>query len=85
MHYTNTPDNKKVIIRNDINHLKANFEIAPLSIAGAEMFGVLKKKFKDSSIISKENIKNIISTSCLQVLQFVTVILWSVPIHYFHC
>jgi len=55
--YNNAPDNKKVIIRNDINHLKTNFEITPLSIASAEMFGLLKKKFKDSSIISKENIK----------------------------
>lgn len=53
----NAPDDKKVIIRNDINHLKANFEVAPLSIVSAEMFGVLKKQFKDSRIISKENIK----------------------------
>ena len=55
--YANAPDDKKVIIRNDINHLKANFEVAPLSIASAEMFGVLKKQFKDSRMISKENIK----------------------------
>jgi predicted nucleic acid-binding protein len=53
----NAPDDKKVIIRNDINHLKANFEVAPLSIVSAEMFGVLKKQFKDSRMISKENIK----------------------------
>ena len=55
--YANAPDDKKVIIRNDINHLKANFEVAPLSIASAEIFGVLKKQFKDSRMISKENIK----------------------------
>ena len=53
----NAPDDKKVIIRNDINHLKANFEVAPLSIVSAEMFGVLKKQFIDSRMISKENIK----------------------------
>lgn len=53
----NAPDDKKVIIRNDTNHLKANFEVAPLSIVSAEMFGVLKKQFKDSRMISKENIK----------------------------
>jgi predicted nucleic acid-binding protein len=64
----NAPDDKKVIIRNDINHLKANFEVAPLSIVSAEMFGVLKKQFKDSRMISKENIKkhniDIILASC---------------------
>ena len=57
MHYGNASSIKKVIIRNDINHIKANFEMASLSIASAEMFGVLKKQFKDSSMISKENIK----------------------------
>ena len=55
--YANAPHDKKVIIRNDINHLKANFEVAPLSIASAEIFGDLKKQFKDSRMISKENIK----------------------------
>ena len=55
--YANAPDEKKVVIRNDIIHLKNNFEVIPLSIESAEMFGVLKKKFKESRMISKENIK----------------------------
>ena len=55
--YANAPDAKKVIIKNDIDHLKANFEVAPLSIASAKIFGILKKQLKDSSMISKENIK----------------------------
>ena len=66
--YTNAPDAKKIIIKNDINHLKANFEVVPLSIASAEIFGVLKKRFKDSNLISKENIKkhniDIMQASC---------------------
>jgi predicted nucleic acid-binding protein len=55
--YCNAPDNKKEIIRNDINHLKSHFEIVPLSLVSSGMFGLLKKKFKDSRMISKENIK----------------------------
>jgi predicted nucleic acid-binding protein len=55
--HANAPEDKKAIIRNDINHLKDNFDIAPLSIIGAEIFGMLKKQFKYSSMISKENIK----------------------------
>jgi predicted nucleic acid-binding protein len=55
--HANAPDDKKAVIRNDINHLKANFEVAPLSVGSAEMFGNLKKQFKDSRMISKENIK----------------------------
>lgn len=55
--YCNAPDDKKVIIRNDINHLQSHFEIMPLSLSGAEIFGVLKKKLRDSRMISKENIK----------------------------
>ncbi|MFZ2727586.1 MAG: type II toxin-antitoxin system VapC family toxin [Methylococcaceae bacterium] len=55
--YHNAPDTKKMIIRNDINHLKQNFIILPLSAKSAEVFGLLKKKFKDLALISKENIK----------------------------
>ncbi|MDD2660196.1 MAG: type II toxin-antitoxin system VapC family toxin [Methylococcales bacterium] len=55
--FHNAPDNKQAIIRNDINHLKSNFSIMPLSIPSAEIFGQLKKQFKDSSMINKENIK----------------------------
>ena len=55
--YANAPDDKKVVIRNDINHLKANFEVAPLSQDSAALFGVLKKQLKDNCMISKENIK----------------------------
>jgi predicted nucleic acid-binding protein len=55
--YCNAPEDKKVIIRNDINHLQSHFEILPLSLSNAEVFGVLKKKFRDSRMISKENIK----------------------------
>jgi predicted nucleic acid-binding protein len=55
--YCNAPEDKKVIIRNDINHLKSHFEIVPLSLSNAEVFGVLKKKFRDSRMISQENIK----------------------------
>ncbi len=55
--YGNAPSDKKIILRNNINHIKANFDIASLSITSAELFGVLKKQFKDSSMISRENIK----------------------------
>lgn len=53
----NAPENKQIIIENDINHLKLNFEIVPLSAAGAKVFGALKKQLKDNRQISKENIK----------------------------
>lgn len=55
--FHNAPENKQVIIRNDINHLKNNFSIIPLSSQSSEIFGQLKKQFKDSSMINKENIK----------------------------
>jgi len=55
--HANAPEQKQHIIRNDINHLKANFKIVPLSVASADCFGKLKKQFKDSRTINKENIK----------------------------
>jgi len=55
--FHNAPENKQAIIRNDINHLQRNFSVVPLNIQSAEVFGQLKKQFKDSSMINKENIK----------------------------
>ncbi|ASF48248.1 type II toxin-antitoxin system VapC family toxin [Methylovulum psychrotolerans] len=55
--YYNAPENKQVIIRNDINHLQNNFSVVPLNIKSAGLFGHLKKQFKNSSMINKENIK----------------------------
>jgi predicted nucleic acid-binding protein len=55
--YHNAPDDKKVIIRNDINHLQKNFTVLPLSIKSSELFGQLKKQYKMLNMINKENIK----------------------------
>lgn len=55
--YCNAPIEKSQIIKNDIIHLKNNFDIVPLSISSAEIFGRLKKQFKDGLMINKENIK----------------------------
>lgn len=57
MPYANAPEQKQRIIRNDIDNLKANFEIIPLSIASANCFGELKKQFKDSHTMNKQAIK----------------------------
>ncbi len=53
--YANAPNDKKVTLRNDINHIKANFEVAPLSVGSAEIFGLLKKQFKDSHMRHLQN------------------------------
>lgn len=53
----NAPESKTVNIRNAINHIKKNFGIIPLSSKNAELFGKLKKQFKDANMINKENIK----------------------------
>jgi len=55
--HANAPEQKQHTIRNDINHLKANFEIIPLSMASANYFGQLKKQFKDGYAMNKQAIK----------------------------
>lgn len=55
--YANAPEKKQRVIRNDINHLKAHFEILSLSIASAKYFGELKMQFKNSRMINKENMR----------------------------
>jgi predicted nucleic acid-binding protein len=55
--YCNAPIEKSEIIRNDIIHVRKNFDIAALSVLSSEIFGRLKKQYKDEFMINKENIK----------------------------
>jgi predicted nucleic acid-binding protein len=55
--YCNAPIEKSEIIRNDIIHVRKNFDIAALSLLSSEIFGRLKKQYKDEFMINKENIK----------------------------
>jgi predicted nucleic acid-binding protein len=51
----NAPEHKKEKIKQGIDNIVASFLIFPLSINQAATFGILKKKFKDNRMISKEN------------------------------
>ena len=53
----NTPEHKKDKIKQGIDNIAQSFLILPLIPSYTEAFGLLKKQFKDSRAINKENIK----------------------------
>jgi len=55
--WANAPHDKKGVIRQKIREVQQDFEMFPLSLQGAKVFGDLKKIVKDSRSPSKENMK----------------------------
>jgi len=53
----NAPEHKKIMIKQGIENILQNFTVIPLTLGYTETFGKIKKQFKDSRMISKENIK----------------------------
>ena len=65
----NSPEHKKDKIKQGIDNISQSFVILPLILRYIELFGLLKKQFKDSRSINKENIKkhtmDIMLASCM--------------------
>jgi predicted nucleic acid-binding protein len=55
--YSNAPDHKKQIIKDDIEYLNDFLSIIPLSKKGSSIFGELKTSIKDKRNITQENMK----------------------------
>jgi predicted nucleic acid-binding protein len=55
--WANTPDEKKPAVRQVIADAQSDFEVLPLSVHGAVIFGELKKRIKELRNPSKENMK----------------------------
>lgn len=55
--WANAPDEKKEVVRKKINDVQQDFEILPLSLQGARVFGELKQAIQVSRSPSKENMK----------------------------
>ena len=55
--WANAPDEKKPAVRQVIADAQSDFEVLPLSVQGAVVFGELKKRIKNLRDPSKENMK----------------------------
>jgi predicted nucleic acid-binding protein len=55
--FANTPESKKVRIRQKIIQVQKDFCCLPLTPQGAELFGLLKKSIKDLRNLNQENLK----------------------------
>jgi predicted nucleic acid-binding protein len=53
----NAPSEKKEAIRKMIREAQKDFDVLPLKQKGSQLFGLIKKRIKDSRMINKENIK----------------------------
>ncbi len=55
--YANAPDDKKAIIRQQIQAVCNDLELLPLAKEATPLFGVLKKSVKNIKMLSSKNIK----------------------------
>jgi len=55
--YANAPDDKKAIIRQQIQAMCNDLELLPLTKEAVPLFGVLKKSVKNTKMLSSKNIK----------------------------
>lgn len=55
--YANAPNDKKDLVKRQINLTKEKFEILPLYEDATPIFGALKKSIKDSRQLSAKNLK----------------------------
>jgi predicted nucleic acid-binding protein len=55
--YANAPEDKKLLIRQHIQDMRADFELLPLSEEAAVIFGELKKSVKVTRMLSSRNLK----------------------------
>ena len=75
--YANAPDDKKTVIRQQIQFLCDDLEILPLAQEAASIFGTLKRAVQDIRMLSSKNIRqhnvdimiaaNAISLNCVVV------------------